>query len=394
MKTIYRVYVASKESDIDSRNSYYQHKILYYGKPSDTTDVFCNNFRCDIHYKPYFIKFVIDKMQLLIQKNTNCQFYFYSSVLANLIIEAEPKLKKFIPFINDYVLLRNLDNKFICRYWLKRYINVPSFQLLSLTECTNEVVLSKEWPNTRKFVLQYTISNGGEGTYIYSIDNLTRVKNLPSNYLYMVTPFLEYGITVSCQMIVYKKDILVFPLNISDANYTPEISSRPIYKGSDFATAYEITKVDYIKIQLATKQIGNAIAQMGYRGICGVDFILQKHNIFLIEVNPRYLGSSFLVDIALLDNELPPLAFFNEESFMQEYPSLKYKEKIEKLFIPLKSHVFSYSEYFDQTSFDNLLMNTKISSLYNIFWDGLDCSIPLENYEKDTYLFRAVERLQ
>ena len=102
MKQVYRVYVASKESDIDIRNTYYQHKIVYYGCPSETTDVFCFGFRCNIHYKPYFIKFVIENMNKIICKHTNCKFYFYSPKLACLIIEEKAEFKKFIPLINNY----------------------------------------------------------------------------------------------------------------------------------------------------------------------------------------------------------------------------------------------------------------------------------------------------
>lgn len=392
MNKVYRVYVASKESDIDCRNLYYQHKIVYYGVPDDTTDVFCNNFRCDIHYKPDFIKFVINKMLLIINKHPDCKFYFYSPKFACLIIEEKYELKKYIPLINNYTLLSNLDNKFICRSWLQEYVKVPPFRLLTLNECSDKQILLKEWPNISKFVLQYTVSNGGEGTYIFSLDDVTALASLSQHNLYMISPFIENSITVSCQMIVYKEDSLVFPLNISDSFFKNSINCRPVYIGSDFASAYNISKDVYLKIQSVTKQIGLVLAKTGYRGICGIDFILQNKNIYLIEINPRYLGSSFMVDIALLDNELPTLAYFNEDSYVHQTPNLIYKERIENLVIPLRSHVFTYNEYFLQDDFNSFLSH--IPHSYEIFWDGLDCATPIEGYERDTYLFRAVERIK
>ena len=294
--------------------------------------------------------------------------------------------------LSNYILIQNLSNKFICRSWLQTYVNVLPFKLLSLNESIDEKILVKEWPTANRYVLQYTISNGGEGTYIYTLNDLATMESIPYNYLFMVSPFLENSLTVSCQIIVYENDILVFPLNLSNSYISNEKNCRPVYKGSDFASAYKIPRDDYRKTQQAAKQIGCAISQLGYRGICGIDFIIQDHNVFLIEVNPRYLGSSFLIDIALLNNDLPVLAFFNEESFMCKAPNHEYKEMINNLSIPLKSHVFSYNEYFSQKDLDYFL--SQIPYSYSLFLDGLDDSIPLKEYERDTYLFRTVEHIQ
>ena len=107
----------------------------------------------------------------------------------------------------------------------------------------------------------------------------------------------------------------------------------------------------------------------------------------MMEINPRYLGSSYLVDMALLDNGLPPLAFFNEQAFTHDSPQKKYVQIIENLLIPYEGYLFSYNECFDQISFNTLVKN--LPSNWEILWDGLDTNISVAMYERDTYLFRA-----
>lgn len=49
---------------------------------------------------------------------------------------------------------------------------------------------------------------------------------------------------------------------------------------------------------------------MGYRGVCGIDFVIDDSNVSILEVNPRFLGSSFIINTTLADENLPSLAFF------------------------------------------------------------------------------------
>jgi len=391
---IFKVYICSKASDIDERNYYYQHIIAYYGTNSINTDAFCHTFRCDVHYASNFKNFVIKKMKYLYDKNKHISFYFYSPKLAHLILEEEPQFVKHIPCINSYSLIRQLDDKIIGRSWAKEYIDIVPFKVLPFSECIKNIQNNISYPSIDTFVLQYTVSCGGEGTYIILRDSIDKLRTytqfFSKDIFLMFSPYYEKHISSTCNFIVYEEDVLVFPIGISKSSLSDGDFARPIYQGTDYSQynffPVELKKKVYDSISL----LGKKLALVGYRGICGVDFLIYDNNILIMEFNPRYLGSSYLIDMALLDNHLPPLAFFHEEAFIRSTPNPEHIQAIKSLNVPYEGFTFSYNEQFDQQAFNMLLSNLPHS--WKIHYDGLDISIPLKHYEQDTYLFRASEK--
>ena len=57
------------------------------------------------------------------------------------------------------------------------------------------------------------------------------------------------------------------------------------------ATAGKATALE--KISALAELTGNALQKIGYRGIAGIDFLVdeKKNNIFLLELNPRLLSN-------------------------------------------------------------------------------------------------------
>lgn len=389
---MYKVYICSKASDIIKDNNFYQHIISYYGIPSKTTDVFCQGFRCDIHYSEKFIDFVIQKMKKLCREKNNISFYFYAPKLAYYIINKERKLARYIRCLNAEILLQQLDNKITARSWAKEYVNVIPFKVLSFGSCLSELQANK---NLAGLVIQYPNSVGGEGTYIlssnYNSKNTKKFfKNIPQDTFFLVSPFLENAISATCHFIVYEEYTLVFPIGISKAIISDEVMQRPIYQGTEYRIQNLFKEHTMQKIYNCIKDIGRQLATLGYRGICGIDFMINNDDMYIMEFNPRFLGSSFIVDMAMLDNHLPPLAYFNEEAFIKVAPSSEYIQKILNLSIPYASHIFSVNESFNQNNFNSLI--NSIPPTWKVFFDGLNQEIPINTYENDTYLFRAAEK--
>jgi len=387
----HKVYICPKASDIDVRNHYFHHIIAYYVEISKNVDVYCHNFRCDVHYTSNFIEFVIDKMKYLCQKYFSVLFYFYSPRLAYLIIKTEPLLKKHIPYLNSYTLLQQLDDKIICRAWAKEFINIVPFQVLSFATFLEKMQNSTINYISNKYVIQYPDSCGGEGTYVFSCKTSDKteeyLKILPHDTFFLLSPYYEDSISATCHFIVYENTELIFPIGISKALLSDGFCNRPIYQGTDYTQSTSFSKEIKSKFYKSVRILSRKLASVGYRGICGVDFLIINHDVYMMEINPRYLGSSYLVDMALLDNGLPPLAFFNEQAFTHDSPQKKYVQIIENLLIPYEGYLFSYNECFDQISFNTLVKN--LPSNWEILWDGLDTNISVAMYERDTYLFRA-----
>ena len=74
-------------------------------------------------------------------------------------------------------------------------------------------------------------------------------------------------------------------------------------------------------IKEKTKHLAHMICQrmqkIGYRGVCGFDFIHYNNRIFLIEINPRYQGSSYAINHALKEQDCPSLFEINTMCFKE-----------------------------------------------------------------------------
>ncbi len=389
---MYKVYICAKASDIIKGNDFFQHIIAYYGVPSRTTDVFCQDFRCDVHYSNEFTDFVVEKMKKICIEQNSVSFYFYAPAFAYCVINKEPKLADYIRCLNSEILLQQLDNKIIARSWAKEYVNVIPFKILTINSCLSELQTNKKLAG---LVIQYPDSAGGEGTYILSPnyndeDRKKCLKIFSRDTFFLVSPFFKNAISAACHIIVYEENTLVFPIGISKAIITDDIIQRPIYQGTKYGIQTSISKNIIKKIHDSIENLGRQLAAIGYRGICGIDFMINNDDIYIMEFNPRFLGSSFLVDMALMDNCLPSLAYFNEEAFYKSSPLSEHIQKIQELSIPYNSHVFTVNEYFNQNAF-NLLLNN-VPSNWTVYFDGLNQQIPIVTYENDTYLFRAAEK--
>lgn len=389
---MYKVYISTKASDIVKGNNFFQHIIAYYGIPSKTTDVFCQDFRCDIHYSEEFTNFVVRKMNKICKEQNNISFYFYAPKFAYCVINKEPKLANYIRCLNSEILLQQLDNKIIARSWAKEHVNVVPFKILTINSCLSELQSNKKLAG---LVLQYPDSVGGEGTYIispsFTDEDMTKYfKYFPKDTFFLVSPFLKDAISATCHIIVYEDNTLVFPIGISKTIISDKIIQRPIYQGTEYRIQNLIKQNIIKKIRNVIKNIGRQLATIGYRGICGIDFMVNDNDIYVMEFNPRFLGSSFIIDMALVNNRLPSLAYFNEEAFIKSSPLSEHIQKVQELSIPFCSHVFSINEHFSQNAFDILINN--IPPYWTVFFDGLNKYIPIATYENDTYLFRVAEK--
>ncbi|MFR7759519.1 MAG: hypothetical protein ACLU1X_00665 [Peptoniphilus grossensis] len=77
--------------------------------------------------------------------------------------------------------------------------------------------------------------------------------------------------------------------------------------------------------------VGKRLMEINYRGICGLDFIFIQNNILLIEINPRYQGSSYLLNAVLNVYNLPSLFELNSICFSANYINNDITSQIDKM---------------------------------------------------------------
>lgn len=89
------------------------------------------------------------------------------------------------------------------------------------------------------------------------------------------------------------------------------LGARPgMYCGNDFTSTALLPKQIVENVQEQTERIGGWLASLGYRGIYGVDFLIEPgaQHLYPVDLNPRWQGSTVLETQAMLRAGRLPLA--------------------------------------------------------------------------------------
>ncbi len=90
------------------------------------------------------------------------------------------------------------------------------------------------------------------------------------------------------------------------------------YAGSDYAAYRQVSQEGRRKIEEATLKMGGWIADAGYRGIYGVDFIVHEDEPYALELNPRVLGTTQLMtELEEMRGGGPTTAYWHLSEFLQ-----------------------------------------------------------------------------
>lgn len=91
----------------------------------------------------------------------------------------------------------------------------------------------------------------------------------------------------------------------------------------------------------------NAIKQLGYKGIVGLDFLITKNEIFFLEINPRYQASSFLINIALIEEGYPSLSQIN----LNVFQNISVNKNIEKIHVDYSFYKYIHHKDYKHTQY-------------------------------------------
>ena len=380
----YNVYVGTKQSDIDLRDDFFDYCISYYGNQIDNGVVYCQNFRSDIHYETAFIEFLIKSMKQQIDKHPACQFIFYANKLAWKVLQYAPELTEYIGCLAPLTLLNALDNKIILRDWTQTYGAKFKHTILSKSQLCNLMDVD----DGKTYIIQKSISAGGEGTYLCNEESFSAVlPQLPNDELYLVSPEIA-GLSISCTIICHNNNIVVFPPNVQKSCCGQKTDYRILFQGSDFIEGAALSKKSKQKLYESAKKFGEMIVDMGYRGVCGIDYVLSESNseLYIIEVNPRFLGSTCLINKALADAKLPSLFYFHQLAFHDDPIPFTLCKAAEELYIPYYSRVVTNRGTYAKDYMKEVLAS--VDNNTTIFWDGFTPN-ELFRSELDAYLFRT-----
>ena len=220
------------------------------------------------------------------------------------------------------------------------------------------------------------MSGGGEGTYLIDKYNCEIIlSNLAANDIYLISPYYENNISLSCHLLIDNKKVTVFPISQQLLNYD---NNKIAYCGNKY-----LDNNNELAIQVKNKAInvGKRLMEINYRGICGLDFIFIQNNILLIEINPRYQGSSYLLNAVLNVYNLPSLFELNSICFSANYINNDITSQIDKMSVSFESYTSIY-KLGGCNDIKNLPKNVLL------FLDGLSNA---NKFEDGVYLYRYLK---
>lgn len=302
-------------------NIFFSNKVF----TNDRSDTVVQNFR----------KFILEKVTELLSIDSNIQFMIFNDKKRTKeICDFIPKKNLIVG--NSSEILEYLNSKEKIRNFFHKKIPILNSEWkygFEIHSRFTELYLSKK----EKMVIQGEIGAGGENTYLISdIDTLNQIEIYP-NSRYCISaykPNVPINITA-----VLGKEILLFPIS---AQLIKNERGRFIYKGADFTYPKQFS--DSLKkcIQKYSLIISEHVKNMGYKGILGIDFIIDEHqNVYFMELNPRYQASSFYISRELETNSNLNLAFLHYLSLIDKpFPQLDTNmfEKIQGSFLNCNNH--------------------------------------------------------
>jgi len=210
-------------------------------------------------------------------------------------------------------------------------ISIPPGKISSLEKLHYGHLMNKY---NLPFVIQHPLRGGGKGTFfINSLDDFNNaLKKLGATYdeennkeiipptQVIINKFIQ-GPSPSITACVTKDGIISTNLQHQVLDipqlYSPEKGSG-LFCGHDW-TSSEFNEEISEQARNNAEKIGNYFKKLGYRGIFGLDFILDEKTkkLYTIECNPRLLGSYPTINMAQMLNNEPPILAFHVLSFLE-----------------------------------------------------------------------------
>lgn len=363
------IWIGPRESDILFSTIEFTSSITWYGNGEHGNSAF---IKSNMHTKRYnhagkdFINYIDEN----VVKNSNDEYkYMFYNQLQYYLLSTKEQCNAIC--INSLDILNTIRNKGTMRNFIQDIVPVVPFVSFS----SNKLPEFKFNDfNCEKLILQESISSGGNGTHLLCHDECDNyLKNKNSEESYIISPYLNNSIPINVHLVIFDDDCIVFP-----------VSHQIIYNendffcfiGSDFLTDFSDKIYDDILVN--SNKIGNELRKIGYRGVCGIDYLIKNNNIYFLEVNPRFQASTFLLNNHLIEIGIPSIQELNIMAFShvkKPFNSFSKFEKCKSYFNIIKdeSRFIEYAESKNE---------------FQVFLDGYNKSYSVN--EDYSYKFRII----
>lgn len=370
------IWVGPRESDIAFSNIDFFKSVTYCGSNIGNNISFSNmnNVRVNPNYSKdaYLSDFLIEQLTPMME-DAAIRFVFYNPMLCYSLKHG---ISGRTICINPYNVTSFSRNKVNMREIAVNCIpTVPFVQFEGRELPTFQFNVG----NKNDLILQKVFSSGGYGTQRVSLDKCVQYIEKGNAFeRYILSPFLEDAVPINVHVVIFDEESIILPPSYQIVSNRGNYFE---YIGADFHTSFSSNVHDLIISR--SKKIADRLRQMGFRGICGIDYMQTKNEIYFLEINTRFQASSFLVNKLLTQerksslHELNFLAFEGKQPTMDSFPRF---EEPESFFSIYSDTLPDWSKHLD----DRLP-----SIVSEIFKDGFNAK---QKLSKQAYLFRIITK--
>ena len=219
-----------------------------------------------------------------------------------------------------------------------------------------------------RLVLQFNRGHTGEGTiFIESDDDLQKLQNEFPERIVRIAKFVQ-GIPYTINACVYRDQVFMGGLSyqITGEKHLTNFAGGTV--GNDFSFRVGISDETYIKIFEQVSEIGGKMAARGYKGLFGVDFILDEDGqVFIIEINARQPASiPYFTKLQLSNNQIP-LALLHLMAFLDIREKLDVQKYSQEAMRPIQA-----SQVFKRNLLDRPIIVDSISKTGRYIFDDME----------------------
>ncbi len=160
-----------------------------------------------------------------------------------------------------------------------------------------------------------------------------------------MSEYIENAISVNVHAFISNDDTIIFPPSIQIVEHK---ENKLLYGGADFYSVDILLDDDAKKAIYANgKSIASKLKILGYKGVFGIDFLVDGKEVYFVEINPRFQASTFLLNQALIENNLPSIHYLQYQVMSNKKVELEIDYNL-----PVRKSFFSILYDFDSINED------------------------------------------
>ncbi len=303
-------YVGMRESDI-CNSSAFVGTITKYGTNCHNNIAYTKKRLSAFSNNPNYTKFMVEQINKIIDSDSNAKFVFGNQLLPYKLGE---KIFNKSLGVNSLALINLFNDRFFVRQFAKDYVPTPQSYVMHKQDLNQETI-DRLFAQYNFLVLQEAGGSGGKTTYICLKNQLQDLQNLNKD-CYLVSGFVENNTPISVHLLLASNNVYVFQPSVQI------IKHKSNYYGGDFAKVADLSDDIKHKIKQYSFIIGQKLLDLGYRGVFGINYVESKGKLFFLEINLRFMGSTFLLNKHLISQGLKTLQEYHIDACLDHFIDL------------------------------------------------------------------------